>query len=421
MDCCNAGSATRKGTRGQLIESKSHVLLAACGPSEGAKEIGGRGNFTTGFLQLLRTIPPDNLRYSDVLLHMDIMAGYVYIALLLLSYLLTVPNCQNPQCEGVNQQRLLFNGKVLPPFSIGYTIGFQKHDKHSKPAELALEAASAEGITLGAQFAVYNDSSMTKFLANVTVESQSSLYSTMAYPPALHLDGTCIAVQTHAGVKAGLPLFIPRDDRFREIYLKALMLESSKPARYQPNNIVLVPEEASASSHLKASMKNESEVVFEMKDRRATHYGSTTQFMPVPTDDLYRVANVLSQIVHYYRELNRLNSDPDITGKIDLEFYKLDAVEHDVMTVFRPASQNFCHQGDIDFVVEEDAFHDFKLINRSHLDIYPYVFYFDNSTLAIGMPSGISLTGGKLKNACRFSLLGTYYYYWWRFKFKSQI
>jgi hypothetical protein len=45
----------------------SHVLLAACRPSEVARENDGRGAFTTKLLELLREIPPHELRYCDIL------------------------------------------------------------------------------------------------------------------------------------------------------------------------------------------------------------------------------------------------------------------------------------------------------------------------------------------------------------------
>jgi len=45
----------------------SHVLLAACGSSERAREeSNGRGAFTTRLLQLLREVSPDELRYRDI-------------------------------------------------------------------------------------------------------------------------------------------------------------------------------------------------------------------------------------------------------------------------------------------------------------------------------------------------------------------
>jgi hypothetical protein len=46
---------------------RSHVLLAACGAKEKAKEEQGRGVFTKAFLEILRTVSADTVTYTDVL------------------------------------------------------------------------------------------------------------------------------------------------------------------------------------------------------------------------------------------------------------------------------------------------------------------------------------------------------------------
>lgn len=64
------------GTRGVHAASKyrtrglgSHILLAACGSNELAKEDSGRGRFTSSLLALLRRVSPEDLHYADILGH----------------------------------------------------------------------------------------------------------------------------------------------------------------------------------------------------------------------------------------------------------------------------------------------------------------------------------------------------------------
>lgn len=52
----------------------SHILLAACTSTEKAREIDDRGAFTTELLQVLRAIPPNELRYRDILVKMGPIA-----------------------------------------------------------------------------------------------------------------------------------------------------------------------------------------------------------------------------------------------------------------------------------------------------------------------------------------------------------
>jgi hypothetical protein len=52
------------------------MLIASCGSSESAIEINGHGSFSDSFLKLLRSVPPDQLRYADILTQMDAIPKY---------------------------------------------------------------------------------------------------------------------------------------------------------------------------------------------------------------------------------------------------------------------------------------------------------------------------------------------------------
>ncbi|KIJ51154.1 hypothetical protein M422DRAFT_244344 [Sphaerobolus stellatus SS14] len=71
---------------------KSHVLLAACGAKEFAHERRGRGYFTEHLLDLFRTVGVENLTYVSVPQKLKLKRSR-----------------QHPQCEGINQNRILFN------------------------------------------------------------------------------------------------------------------------------------------------------------------------------------------------------------------------------------------------------------------------------------------------------------------------
>src|SRR5258705_10300060 len=57
---------------------------------------------------------------------------------------------QNPQCEGYNQNRIIFNSKAPSPGRVFYTIR-RVGDKY------VMDGGSVQGITDGAEFAVYTD------------------------------------------------------------------------------------------------------------------------------------------------------------------------------------------------------------------------------------------------------------------------
>ena len=48
------------------VSLESHVLIAACGESELAREVDRRGAFTTEVLKLFRRFPIDSLTYCDI-------------------------------------------------------------------------------------------------------------------------------------------------------------------------------------------------------------------------------------------------------------------------------------------------------------------------------------------------------------------
>ena len=54
----------------------SHMLIASCGSSESAIEVNGHGCFSDALLKLLRSVPPDQLRYADILTLMDAIPKY---------------------------------------------------------------------------------------------------------------------------------------------------------------------------------------------------------------------------------------------------------------------------------------------------------------------------------------------------------
>jgi hypothetical protein len=72
-DLGQRGTCAPSNLRGNL---GSHMLIASCGSSESALEINGHGSFSNSFLKLLRSVPPDELRYADILMEMDAIPKY---------------------------------------------------------------------------------------------------------------------------------------------------------------------------------------------------------------------------------------------------------------------------------------------------------------------------------------------------------
>ncbi|PPQ85555.1 hypothetical protein CVT25_006725 [Psilocybe cyanescens] len=356
---------------------RSHMLLAACASTEKAHEHRDGGLFSTALLDLFRTVPLDQLRYCDILPRMKHISQ------------------QNPQCKGFNKHRFLFDAKLSCTLSPHYKIEFREPDQTSSSGEvttvrrLILDAGSAHGIAIGAHFAIYSqrDASFENTGETAIVESLNAFSAMMKHAPGLRLLHPCVAIQINPGQQEYLRLFIPREDKFRDIFTKLIKSKLSDELQ----NVTLVNEENMTSAHLQASMGDTDEVTFQLQDRRVTDYGFNRQYPTIDTTELTEFGRVLSGIACYYRELDHVNINSNIINKIDVEFYKLDDSNELDWRNFVPEDQNLFHNGIVDFEVEEGAPYGLKLVNNSTCDLYPYLFFFNNNNLSIGVSTTSSI------------------------------
>ncbi|KAF8970608.1 caspase domain-containing protein [Flammula alnicola] len=332
----------------------SHVLVAACSSAEYAKESNGRGSFSTAFLTLLRTTGPDKLRYSDILNDMDL-----------------IPN-QNPQCEGENQNRFIFNKMVLPHQRAPIPV-------RSEQGNFILEAGTAQGINIGAEFTIYarkedvaRENSMGVLVVDSTkLESYSATMKVLPDAPILSLPRPGVAVQTTAGHRPDLRLFIRPDPQQSLISLV-------RETRHDFPNVTIVDQEEDAQ--ISIEMLN-GKVTLRIVEQKLTRYNFARQIDGIdPT--LEGLSPILKTAAHYYWHLNRTNDSPEVANNIQVEFYKL---REDDSEDLIPVGDNLCVDNEIDFVVEEDQPYGVKLINiNKSRDFFPSLFYFDNSDLSIG-------------------------------------
>ncbi|PPQ66154.1 hypothetical protein CVT26_010877, partial [Gymnopilus dilepis] len=82
----------------------SRILLAACSANEKAGEEGGRGKFTKALESAFKVVPPDQISYVELLARLENIVG------------------RNPQLEGNNPHRMLFNSQVTTPHRHPYEV-----------------------------------------------------------------------------------------------------------------------------------------------------------------------------------------------------------------------------------------------------------------------------------------------------------
>ncbi|KAG8727232.1 hypothetical protein FRC12_022680, partial [Ceratobasidium sp. 428] len=110
---------------------RSHVLLAACMATEVAWEREGRGEFTAALLSILKSPGVGKLTYTELKDSLPKMQQ------------------QNPQCEGENKTRILFNNKLA-----GADPAMTRVDIEDD-GTIKLSAGFPQGVTQGARFDIY--------------------------------------------------------------------------------------------------------------------------------------------------------------------------------------------------------------------------------------------------------------------------
>ena len=278
-------------------------------------------------------------------------------------------NSQNPFCEGANQDRTLFDGKVFFGERICHSISI------ATGRELFLGAGAIHGITKGAEFALYE--SVGKLseppLGHVRVELLEPSRAIM-HPPDFPPDTTSvIAVQIKAGEREDVRFYCPDDEEYFVCH-EAFISVTGNPSNIGWNiAMVETPDDA----HIEIAMRN-NRVIFFIKDPAITQYGLTRLFYDT-APIVEEIAPVIKSAEHYFFALNNSVHNTTIMDDIQLEIYQLQR------PFMLPIGPNLYQDDIFDLVVEEgDVPYGIKLTNKSSVDLYPNLFYFDNSDLSIG-------------------------------------
>jgi len=128
-------------------------------------------------------------------------------------------------------------------------------------------------------------------------------------------------------------------------------------------------------------------LVFNSLDDRVTRHG-LRRIHPTSNLQINEAASLLHEAAHYHYCLQLSISDTKFRQLIDIRFYRLQGgngafdTPEDCKTVGGNLLKNdiiFLDVGDTD----EEVAYGIEIVNKSHRDLYPYVYYFDNSDLSI--------------------------------------
>lgn len=276
---------------------------------------------------------------------------------------------QNPFCEGPDLDRAVFGGNVFFEDRICHSISIATR------GQFFLGAGAIHGITKYAEFAIYESVSKLSEppLGHARVELVEPSRAIMQPPDFPPNTTSVIAVQIKAGEREDVRFYCPDDEEYLVCH-EAFISVTRNPSNIGWNiTMVETPDDA----HIEIAMRN-NRVIFFIKDPAITRYGLTRLFYDT-APIVEEIAPVIKSAEHYFFALNHSVHNTTIMNDIQLEIYQLQR------PFMLPIGPNLYQDNIIDLVVEEgDVPYGIKLTNKSSVDLYPNLFYFDNSDLSIG-------------------------------------
>ncbi|KAK1215771.1 hypothetical protein PQX77_021609 [Marasmius sp. AFHP31] len=377
----------------EMMGLRSHILLAACKHGQTAKERGGHGDFSSQLIPLLREDGLDQITYKDII-----------------NRLQPLPDNQNPQCEGVNDGRIIFDGKVAAPRRPLYNI--RSVGSSASKFDFVVEAGEAHGVTKGAEFTVYSNQRMKpEHLVGRVRTVQITPFNT----GCSSLDGSYLeipkpayAILTRLGEQQDLRLYVEQREEFLPL-LKRIKEEMERSNEDSYKRSFSLPNSPEEGCDLALSLKDDGYVQFDIKDPTCLRYGVRTMpFNNISPNDPDYLLIILQSAADFYWNLHHSNKEGKLAkGKvvslkpgepekniIELECLKLvpsGDLTPDLDDVYTPeqGGQNLNVQGTIDIDVVEDAKYGFRIKNNSNVPLFAALFSFvinDCSVVSYYMP-----------------------------------
>ncbi|KDR74094.1 hypothetical protein GALMADRAFT_157880 [Galerina marginata CBS 339.88] len=344
---------------------KSHVLLAACGAGELAREIRGRGAFTEALLATLGRLAIERVTYHQLMF--------------------SIPNLgrQNPQCEGEHQHNPIF--RAMAPRRHSPTV----YQSFLKSTTLTIKAGSAHGVTKGSRFSLWKDYSslLNKDLplTIITVTKVQSFSSEAIVEDSQLSTPSFVAVQVKSGQTPELFLHVPYDECMKPAHQGVLRVMQN-PNMNVMNIVLSSPEKANINiSHEPDGF------YFIINNPVVNRHGLKRLPHSLPLNaDAIEFHRIFHALAHYEYHLQRSNVRPITLGglplvqKVFLEIFKVRKFERtDELDSPEIEGDNLNDIVKGIDVILDDSWYLFKIRNESKLDLYPALFYFDNCDLSI--------------------------------------
>ena len=272
----------------------------------------------------------------------------------------------------MNQNRVIFNAKATSKPTVYYKI------REKKVEYVMPNVGFACGISLGAEFKVYQDHD-SGILLGVVVARELSAFSTTLYAkePRFVLKGNGVALQIGAGTEEHVLRIYVADERLKALVNK---IERADPSQ---KTIQLV-EQDQAEFGMSLEGGN---VVFDIFDPLVTKYGLTR--MPFTLENTPQAISPVLRAAHrFYLHLRRTpklnDTKKHLADYVEIEMAEMKHDEDDFEAPFSPIEASWKRGKVFDLQVNNsETFYGWKIINKSKVNLYPALYYFDVSDWSI--------------------------------------
>lgn len=309
---------------------------------------------------------------SDAFLHFRGMLRHYHLGL----YHSLLRCRQNPQCEGINQNRIFLDNHTASSHRAFYFI------RHTSGDVYDIDAGEAHGVTVGAEFAVYDDKTCINELGRLVVSETSAFQSSLCPVEGGQSFDTpqtgAFGILTRIGTIHDVRLFVQLSDELAGVFT-AIARHMRTKSPYKPTFKLVNKREENPD--LIVTANEDGTVRFEVTDKICRDVG-LREISFRPTSDSATMSNVLRGVADFYWNFHcTSNGEHVISPRIDFECYEL--VENDVM---EPIGGNLFVNGSIqiDICSDDSKPYGFCIRNTSTIPLFISMFYFSMSDLSIG-------------------------------------
>lgn len=368
--------AKGKTPRGAFASTlDTHVLLAACHDNELAQEDWKDdrvvGVFTSALLRALGESDPAATSYSALMKKV-------------LDHALVVHNgerirVQTPQCEGRNQERLLFRTK----FSL--SKGMIALQQTEDPKKFKIKVGSATGITIGTEFGVFagNMPSTATPLAHLVAINVGPVKSVLSAPQPNQIvevpRDAYVVITKYNNRDNGVRLLVAEESKsklrpyWEEVFqtLRTLPIDVIWTKPDEPFDISLVPTEEGVDLHRRDPELPAELQPFNLKNE----YG------------VRKITKILTSVIHFHFHLQRRNPEAPLRADLGIKLIELQKSSNATpwgFSLYTPGNNPVDLFGEcvstgevVEMQADTEKHYGLTITNMSRRSLYPYVLYYD--------------------------------------------